>query len=304
MFVRRFLQEPFPYYLDSDRKNLWFSAGLGLFVTINLTAFLPMEWIHIEKWIITGAIIFFVLYTHIVWLPKIFPRLIVPEKWTVGKYMLATFWQLLVIGWMASVVLYALNLYPGLPFQTVLIYYFLNMVIYGTVSIILFTFVIRTVMLKNNLRLAMKANEELRLTIQGKRPSNAQSPPVVTIQSETSDTLTIAPQHLLYAEADDNYATFYWVVDGTVNTKMMRGNLKNIETQLDHPHIVRCHRSYLVNASAIVQVEGNTNGYRLFLRDTDIQIPLSRSKGPQVLELLGHLRLNAQPTPSLTGAQG
>jgi DNA-binding LytR/AlgR family response regulator len=300
MRIRRFLQEPFPYYLDSDRKNLWFSAGLGLFVAVNLTVFLPMEWIHIQKWIITGLIIFVVLYVHIVWLPKFFPTLVVPEKWTVGKYMVATFSQLFIIGWTASIVLYALNLYPGLSFQTVVIYYFFNMIIYGTVSIVLFTFVIRTVMLKNNLRMAIKANEELRRTIQGEHPTR-DALPLVTIRSETSDTLTIAPQQLLYAEADDNYTTLHWVVDGIVSTKMMRGNLKNIETQLAHPHIVRCHRSFLVNASAIVQVEGNTNGYRMFLRDTDIQIPLSRGKGPLVLGLLKQLRVASEPAsiPSL-----
>lgn len=302
MSVIKFLQEPFPYYLDSDRKNLWFSAGLAAFVTLNLTLFLPMEWIHIQKWIITGVIIFVVLYVHIVWGPKIFPRLMVPEKWTVGKYMLATFIQLLAIGWIASVILFSLDLYPGLSFRIVVIYYFFNMALYGGISIIVFTFVIRTVMLKNNLRQAMKANEELRRSLRTAKSEPEQPMSVVTVQSDTSETLTISPEQLLYVQADDNYATFHWIADGQLQTKMLRGNLKNIETQLGSPRIVRCHRSYLVNVSAIVQVEGNTNGYRLHLRDTDVVVPLSRGKGPQVLQLVGHPSADSSPRASLIRA--
>jgi len=302
MRVIQFLQEPFPYYLDSDRKNVWFSAGLAAFVTINLTLFLPMEWIHIQKWIITGIIIFVVLYTHIVLLPRLFPKLVVAEKWTVGKYMLATFVQLMAIGSIASVVLYSFNFYPGLSFQIIVIYYFFNMALYGGISIIVFTFVIRTVMLKNNLRQAMKANEELRRSLVNTKPEKEYSGPAVTIQSDTSETLTVVPEQLLYVEADDNYATLHWIEDGQPQAKMLRGNLRNIETQLNSSRIVRCHRSYLVNVSAIVQVEGNTNGYRLYLRDSDVLIPVSRSKGPQVLQLLGHECVDSRLRPSLVRA--
>lgn len=296
--IKRFLQDPFPYYLGSDQKNLWFSAGLAAFVTLNLTVFLPMEWIHIQKWIITGLIIFAVLYSHIVWLPKIFPKHFVPENWTVGKYMLATFWQLVVIGWLASVLLYTLGLYPGYDFDVVVFYYFVNMVMYGSVSIIVFTFIIRTVMLQTNLRLAMKANDELRRTMPPTRHDTTEELAVVTIQSDTSDRLTLSPDQLLYIEADDNYATFHWLENDTVTSKMIRGNLKSIASQIVHPHIVRCHRSFLVNAAAIAGVEGNTNGYRLSLRNTDAQVPLSRSKGPEVLQLLERLRMASTQQPT------
>lgn len=301
MRLIKFLQEPFPYYLDSDRKNTWFSAGLASFVTLNLTLFLPMEWIHIQKWIITGAIIFVVLYIYIIWLPKIFPRLVTPEKWTVGKYMLATFIQLMIIGSIASIVLFSFNYYPGLSFGIIVKYYFFNMALYGGISITVFTFLIRTVMLKNNLRKAMKANEELRRSLEKEGPEQHQGP-AVTIQSDTSETLSVVPEQLLYVEADDNYATFHWVEDGRLQKRMLRGNLKSIEIQLNSPRIVRCHRSYLVNVSAIVQVEGNTNGYRLYLRDSDVLIPVSRSKGPQVLQLVGHRPLDTRVRPALVRA--
>lgn len=300
MSIKRFLQEPFPYYLESDRKNLTFSAGLGLFVTVNLTLFLPMEWIHILKWIITGLIIFVVLYAHIVWLPKLFPRLIVPDRWTVGKYMLFTLSQLVVIGWTASVVLYATNLYPGLSFRIVVIYYFINMVLYGAVSIVVFTFIIRTVMLKKNLHIAMKANEELRRLMKAPQLPPDDGEGAVTIQSETSETVNVVPSRLLYVESDDNYATLYWQENGVVNKKMVRGNLKSIESQLAQPYIVRCHRSFLVNVRAIAQVAGNTGGYQLSLHDTDISIPLSRGKGPAVLRLLESFGLDSASPRRMT----
>ena len=67
-------------------------------------------------------------------------------------------------------------------------------------------------------------------------------------------------------------------------------NLKNIESQLDNTLVVRCHRSFMVNINAITHVEGNTNGYRLSIRDTEVTVPISRGKGREVIEKIGQMR--------------
>lgn len=290
MRILNILHEPFPYYLSSDRKNTWFAVGLSVFVVIFLTLFLPMEWMWFRKWILIGAIIFIVLYSHIVWFPKIWPTVFDPDTWTVGKYITFTLWQLMVIGIIASLLIHVLGFHPQLSLWTNMYYYFISQTLYGGIAIIIFTFIIRDVMLKNSLRNALQANEELEKLRNLRRNSEAaETPSTVTIYSDTSETVEIHLPDLLYIEASDNYSTLYWKTGPSLEKKMLRVNLKNMEAQLDNSFI-RCHRSYAVNINAITQVVGNTNGYKLSVRDTDFTIPVSRSKGREVIERIGQIR--------------
>ena len=71
---------------------------------------------------------------------------------------------------------------------------------------------------------------------------------------------------------------------------MLRVNLKNIENQLADTSLIRCHRSYIVNVNAIRHVAGNTNGYKLTVRDTDFEVPVSRAKGRDVIAQLEQVK--------------
>ncbi len=292
--MRRFLRiwrESFPYYLGDDRKNTWLIAGLSVFMTVFLIVLLPKEWIWIMKFTLIGAVIFVVLYPGIVWAPKLFPRVIDPDKWTIGKYISYTILQLIVIGIITSALTHTLGFHPTLSFWTNMMYAFIDMVVYGTISVVLFTFVLRNVMLKNNLKRALHANQELERIPMIKSPIEAtEFDYEVTIQSDTSETVNLRVKDLLYVEASDNYSTVYWRDETGLQKKMLRVNLKSIESQLDSTDVVRCHRSFIVNINAIQQVEGNTNGYRLSIRDSDVMVPVSRGKGKEVIEKIKGMR--------------
>lgn len=287
----KILRESFPYYLNDDRKNTWLIAGLSVFMVVFLIVLLPMKLIWVLKFLLIGAVIFAVLYPSIVWFPKLFPKLINPETWTIGKYILFTFVQLVVIGMVSSVLIHVLNFHPELTFLMNVRYFFIEMMIYGSISIVFFTFILRNVMLKNNLRRALHANAELEKIRHMKHASDT-SPAQknITIQSDTSETLEFSLNDLLYIESSDNYSTLYWKNTNGLQKKMLRINLKNIESQLDNPLVVRCHRSFMVNINAITQVEGNTNGYRLSIRDADVTVPVSRGKGREVIEKIEQIR--------------
>jgi hypothetical protein len=289
------LQEPFPYYLNDDKKNAWLITGFSVFMVVFLIVLLPMKLIWVLKFSLIGAVIFAVLFPTILWFPKIFPKIINPETWTIGKYILFTFFQLMIIGIVTPILIHVLNFHPELSLWMNVKYFFIEMMMYGSFSIILFTFILRNVMLKNSLRRALHANEELE-KIRGLKytPAIANPPQNITIQSDTSETAYLNPEELLYIEASDNYSTLYWKSTNGLQKKMLRVNLKNIETQLDNPLVVRCHRSYMVNINAITEVEGNTNGYRLSLRDTDFTVPVSRGKGREVIEKIEQIRNMAE----------
>jgi hypothetical protein len=287
----KILQEPFPYYLNSDKKNTWLIAGLSIFVTGFLIVLLPKEWIWVMKFLLIGAVIFSVLYPSIVWAPKIFPRIINRDKWTIGKYIGYTLLQLMVIGLICSALTHILKFHPMMTFWMNMKYFFLDMMVYGTISVVLFTFMLRNVMLKNSLRQALHANTELdKIRNLKPRDEAAIIPEKITIQSDTSETVDLPISSFLFAEANDNYSTLYWNSENGLQKKLLRVNLKNIENQFNAPMVIRCHRSYLVNIAMIIGVEGNTNGYKLSIRHTDLTVPVSRGKGREVIEKIEEMR--------------
>ena len=291
--MQRFLRiwrESFPYYLGDDKKNTWLIAGLSIFMTVFLIVLLPKEWIWIMKFTLIGAVIFVVLYPSIVWAPKLFPKVIDPDKWTIGKYISYTILQLIAIGVITSVLTHVFGFHPTLSFWTNMKYAFIDMVVYGTVSVVLFTFVLRNVMLKNNLKRALQANKELERIRMINSIESMDFDHEITIQSDTSETVNLHVKDLLYVEASDNYSTVYWRGETAVQKRMLRVNLKSIESQLGSTEVVRCHRSFMVNINAIRQVEGNTNGYRLSIRDSDFRVPVSRGKGKEVIEKIKRMR--------------
>lgn len=296
--MRRFLsilREPFPYYLNDDRKNTWWIAGLSIFVILFLIVLLPKEWVWIAKFSLIGVVIFAVLYPAIVWAPRWFPKIINPDTWTVGKYIGYTIFQLMVIGITCSILTYAFNFHPDMTFWMNMKYFFIDMMMYGTISVVLFTFVLRNIMLKNSLRQALYANAELdKLKVLPALHESSGTSQHVVIQSDTSEIAEFELENFLFAEANDNYSTLYWEAENGLEKKMLRINLKSVEAQLNNTAVVRCHRSFLVNTAKIIAVEGNTNGYKLTIRGTEIAVPVSRAKGREVIGKIEEMRNQAE----------
>lgn len=287
----KILQESFPYYLHNDRKNTLLSLGIALCVLVVMLVFQPDPLSCMELNLLITVVIFVVLYICIVWFPKFFPEAFDPLNWTIGKYILFTIWQCFVIGIFCSLLIHALQYHPSRDLLTTLGSFYISTLMYGSFSIIIATFVIREYMLKQSLQSAIHANQELE-KIRSIHVSHEieGDPAMVVIRSETSETAEFHLPDLLYIEADDNYATLYWRSDKGLEKKMLRVNLKSIETQLNNAYIIRCHRSFIVNINAITHVRGNTNGYKLDLHHTDLTIPVSRSKGKEVVDKIEQIR--------------
>lgn len=289
----KLFHESFPYYLNNDRKNTLLIVGHSVFVILFLFMFHPTHLEHFKKITVIGSVIFIVLYATIIWLPKVLPGLIDTLSWTIGKYIMFTILQCFIIGIIAPIAIYHLDLTPDpeMSFWQIAMKFQVSMLMYGSVSITLVTFVIRNVTLRTSLRNAIQANLELEKIRQMRNPEIVPADLAkMTIHSDTSETLDIHLHDLLYIESDDNYSTVYWKNGHGLEKKMLRVNLKNVEAQLDNDFIVRCHRSFIVNINFITHVGGNTNGYKLSIRDTEITVPVSRSKGKEVIEKIRQIR--------------
>jgi len=100
----------------------------------------------------------------------------------------------------------------------------------------------------------------------------------ITTQVKQDDFLLDMDQ-LLFAKADGNYIELTKSNGHQMTTEVKRISLTQFETQItDYPHLFRCHRTYLVNMYKIKQVAGNSQGYVLSFRETDIKIPVSRKQ--------------------------
>ena len=109
---------------------------------------------------------------------------------------------------------------------------------------------------------------------------------IVRIKTDTREEFSLNLKNLVYVEAQENYSKIVWTEEDRVKEKLLRVTLKKIEDQLVDQVIVRCHRSYIINTKVDFSVLGNSNGYRLKPALTDHTIPISRSKGKEIVQKL------------------
>ena len=68
--------------------------------------------------------------------------------------------------------------------------------------------------------------------------------------------LAIKPQQLLFLKSENNYTAIYYLQNEKVEKKLIRTNLKKLESELEaFPNLQRIHRSYMVNLKNIASVQ-------------------------------------------------
>lgn len=85
-------------------------------------------------------------------------------------------------------------------------------------------------------------------------------------------------EELLFVKAADNYVEIWFVKGEKVQTSLIRSSMKNVLAGINElPTLYRCHRSYIVNLSAVSSVSGNAQGYLLSMTHGEEQVPVSRA---------------------------
>lgn len=294
MNLREKLNSPFPYYLNDDRKNTILSIAIGLFVILFHVVYKTPGNAGIiltfAQKSLFGGVTFIVLFVHIVLIPNISTFSFVDSlHWTVKKYILHILWICFVIACFNTAI-DKLYVCPDKPLAEIIPHVFQQIALTGIIPIAIMTLLFRNNLLQQNLKSAISTNQEISKIKDLKSEVSKTSNASITIYSDTSETLTFKLPDLLFIEADDNYSTVVWKNGHGVEKKLLRINLKNIESQLNNTYAIRCHRSYIVNVHAITNVTGNTNGYKLQIRDSDFSIPVSRPKGKELMEKISELR--------------
>ncbi len=116
--------------------------------------------------------------------------------------------------------------------------------------------------------------------------SEAKQP--ITLNALNGRDFTVHAEDVRFVEAMQNYITVYHLHQGRIQKEVLRSTMAATEEQFAGSPVLRCHRSYLVNADSITMVNGNAQGLRLQLQDVEGQeVPVSRPYIPKLRMLLG-----------------
>ncbi|HDQ16416.1 MAG TPA: LytTR family transcriptional regulator [Bacteroidetes bacterium] len=91
---------------------------------------------------------------------------------------------------------------------------------------------------------------------------------------------------VLYLKSSDNYVKIYYLNNQEIENFMLRTNLKKLEEDENIFPLIRCHRSYMINAAKVKVIRRSARGLRAQLNFKNIQIPLGEKYKNAVLQCL------------------
>jgi len=100
--------------------------------------------------------------------------------------------------------------------------------------------------------------------------------------------LVVASDAVLYIEAEENYVHIVHLDNGKVKDFALRSSMRALEEVLQRHGLVRCHRSFFVNAAHVDLLKKDANGYALAQLDQEKvkNIPVSKKYYESLIALL------------------
>ena len=110
---------------------------------------------------------------------------------------------------------------------------------------------------------------------------------LIHLQSDNGkDIISITQNSLLFIEAQDNYVAIQYLENETSKKELLRTTMKTLEEKLKPYSVIRCHRSFMVNLNNIEKVIGNAHKLNLYVTNSRLPVPVSRSYIPKIKTLL------------------
>lgn len=281
-------KQPFPHN-TSLQSGLKTASSFGAFISIFLLVFRPFELdkvpaiLLVKSSIIFGLVTFCCIFVSNFFLNFFFPQIFSEKKWTTGKQ---------IINMAAIVVLVGLVNYLISPllFSTKLtwknVFYYQGIAIsIGLLPIVIYTLYVQNHWLHQFKQETATLQKKLEEKRGNEQPGNQNQTPasaaneVITFESDNqTEKKIIDAGQLFYIEAASNYIKIFFEQKGKLTYSIVRMTMKKAtETVTPYAVFFRCHRAYIVNLDKIEQVDGNAQGYKIKLQDTDDLIPVSRN---------------------------
>jgi hypothetical protein len=267
----KFLDKPYPF--NDDLKH---NAKIILFISLGILVFLlifqPIEISSFTTkeifFLVTGIAVstFLVLTINLIVLPSLFANVFNSSKWDIKREIAWNVWILLAIS--SSDMLFYSKLFGvidiGFPDVGRIIFL-------GFLPVAVLIIINQDRLLRSNLKSAQLLNKRL-------LERKEQNEKLVHFVSEyKNDEITLKPSTLFLIKSADNYIELYYEREGLLQKHTVRSSLKNIEITLhDFDYLFRCHRSYIININHIKEIQGNSQGYKLYFENLDFPVQVSQ----------------------------
>jgi hypothetical protein len=274
-----------PYYFDPSTKfKLKLSFAFGLFLFLFLFFFKPFGLIRFEKALLEYSIgmgfldflgTFLLLYIS----PLIFKDYFNEDNWTVGRNILLMAIGLLFVGiilWNFGEVYKKTYGFDKLTLLEFLSKAFLI----GIIPLTFYVFI-------NEKRERAKREKRVFKIREINKENEIKVSKEIRINSDNEkEQITFKTDNLVYITSQGNYASFFLKKDDAIKEKILRTTLTKITEKLkDHPNIIRCHKSYIINSNFIHDISGNARGYLLKSNYISEEIPVSRTFSKESLKM-------------------
>jgi len=265
-----FLQKPYPFNDDLKRNaKIIFFISISIFVF--LLVFQPLDISNLankEKLSLIaglGVITFLSLSLNLMVLPSLFPKIFLHREWIVWKEILWNLWMLFTIAFGYFL------LYKTLGILEFDFYMIVKLNLFAIIPLTLLIVFNQDRLLRLHLKIATEINAKL-------KESKVVQDKLVHFDSDyQKDKLSIKARLLLLIRSADNYIEVFWKDGDIIKRQLIRGTLAKAHDLLsDYNYIFKCHRSFLVNINYIDRVEGNSQGYKIYFKDIDFEIPVSK----------------------------
>ncbi len=293
----RLFNQPYPTG-DASWRQIRRAALVGLFIGLFLLVFQPFGLNMWEtpnkpvKLLGFGLVTFLITAFNFLAWPRLAPIQFSDQHWTVGREILLITINILLIaignrfylewlldkgensgiGWIGTIlVTFLIGLFPVTA--VVLINYITQLKKYSRTAAEL---PVHTVSgLADQVAHSKSQSEDqfvdVRLTL---------------IADNEKDALSFLATDLLFIESSDNYCTIVYLKNGQPVKPLLRSSLSRLESQINTSHIVRCHRSFVVNLDRVERITGNAQGYKLHLLGGQFQVPVARKYNDSLVSQL------------------
>ena len=271
--LHAFLKNPYPLYYNG--KALWVISGLLFIMSLFFTYFFePFDvytpehrmnffWISFIHALLPALLL--LLVSLFVFAPE------AEEKWTIGKEIRFVFLFILLVGFAQFLIRDIIYDNPNNWSFRYLYEEIRNTILVGGL------FVLILVPLNFNRLNAKNSKKASVLNASHDLLKPLENSEILIKTNLKNENLQFDVNSLLFVRADGNYVELFLTGD-KIKKVLKRITIKELEVVLKpYSHIIKTHRSYLVNIRHIKNVTGNAQGYKLKLNNFDDTVPVSRN---------------------------
>ncbi|MEE4196784.1 MAG: LytTR family DNA-binding domain-containing protein [Bacteroidales bacterium] len=263
-----------PQNLLKEELGRIFIISFGVFLFILFFQPFPLETLDYNNRLLYvagfGGITFLISVFILVGLPLLMPKWFKISEWESGPpFILNALLLLLTATAFAFYIRFAGN-------SNLSLYVIFKMALVCLLPIIILVILYKNKSQERMINLLRDQNKANYLKI-NEMEKGSEDKEIKILSSNKTDQLLVQPKNIVVIQSADNYIEIYFLANDTLEKKIIRNTLKDVELQLAlHQSIIRCHRTTLVNIRYIDAIHRGYSGYRLKIRKMDEKIPVSR----------------------------